>query len=90
MVLGQRRRRFFGIELVMGCDAGPTLNRNWVGTPVPNVGLHGAVGLHRVYAVPYRHAAGRIIYWQVLNTVEWMLASTGDGVDRALCMLFPN
>ena len=32
VVLGQRRRLFVGIE--MGCDTGPTLNRNWVGTSV--------------------------------------------------------
>ena len=28
LVLGQRRRRLTGIEPTMGCDAGPTLNRN--------------------------------------------------------------
>ena len=32
VVLGQRRRRLTGIEPAMGCDAGPTLNRNRVGS----------------------------------------------------------
>ena len=36
-VLGQRRRRLTrrltGIKPAMGCDAGPTLNRYWVGRP---------------------------------------------------------
>ena len=32
-VLGQRGRQFVGIELVMGCDNVPTLNRNRVGMP---------------------------------------------------------
>ena len=31
--LGHHRRQFVGIEPAMGCDAGPTLNRNWVGRP---------------------------------------------------------
>ena len=30
-VLGQHRRRLTGIEPAMGCDAGPTLNLNWLG-----------------------------------------------------------
>ena len=33
VVLSQRRRQFVGIEPAMGCDAGPTLNRNRVGRP---------------------------------------------------------
>ena len=33
LVLGQRRRRLSGIEQAMGCNAGPTLKRNWVGGP---------------------------------------------------------
>ena len=32
-MLGQRRIRLTGIESAMGCDAGPTLNRYWVGRP---------------------------------------------------------
>ena len=39
-MLGQRRRRLTGIEPVMGCDTGPTLNRWWVG-------LHPLYKLHR-------------------------------------------
>ena len=31
LVFGQRRRRLTGIEPAMGCDAGPTLNRNLMG-----------------------------------------------------------
>ena len=30
LVLGQRRRRLTGIDPAMGCNAGPTLNRNSV------------------------------------------------------------
>ena len=41
LVLGQRRRRLTGIELVMGCNAGPTLNRNLL------VGLHPLYQVHR-------------------------------------------
>ena len=37
LVLGQHRRRLTGIEPVMGCVAGPTLNRNWVGRPTSYV-----------------------------------------------------
>ena len=32
-MLGQRRIRLTGIEPGMGCEAGPTLNRYWVGRP---------------------------------------------------------
>ena len=32
-MLGQRRIQLTGIEPAMGCDAGPTLNRYWVGRP---------------------------------------------------------
>ena len=32
-MLGQRRIRLTGIEPAMGCDAGPTLSRHWVGSP---------------------------------------------------------
>ena len=31
-MLGQRQIRLTGIEPAMGCDAGQTLNRYWVGT----------------------------------------------------------
>ena len=37
LVLGQRRRRLTDIEPAMGCDAGPTLNRNLVGRPTSSV-----------------------------------------------------
>ena len=33
LVLSQRSRRLTGIEPAMGCNAGPTLNRNLVGRP---------------------------------------------------------
>ena len=32
-MLGQRRIRLTSIETAMGYDAGPTLNRYWVGRP---------------------------------------------------------
>ena len=32
-MLGQRRIRLTSIEAAMGCDAGPTLNRYWLGRP---------------------------------------------------------
>ena len=34
LVLGQRRGRLTVIDPAMGCDAGPTLNRNLVGRPI--------------------------------------------------------
>ena len=34
LVLGQRRRQLTGIEAAMGCDAGPTFNRNLLGKPI--------------------------------------------------------
>ena len=33
LMLGQRRIRLTGIEPAMGCDAGPEMNRYWVGRP---------------------------------------------------------
>ena len=33
LILGQHRRRLTVIERTMGCNAGPTLSRNWVGRP---------------------------------------------------------
>ena len=46
LVLGQRRRRLTGIEPAMGCDAGPTLNRNLVGRPTSvRVSEHKTIGL---------------------------------------------
>ena len=41
-VLGQRRIRLIGVESAMGCNAGPTLNRNLVG-----IGLHSLYEVHR-------------------------------------------
>ena len=32
-MLGQRRIRLTAIEPAMGCEAGPTLSRYWVGRP---------------------------------------------------------
>ena len=61
VVLDLRRRRFVGIEPAMGCDASPTLNRNWVGRPTSCVGLQD-IGQH-----------------DSLESIDWMLASTGDG-----------
>ena len=36
-MLGRRRRRLTGIELAMGCDAGPTLNWNLMGGSTSSV-----------------------------------------------------
>ena len=36
--LGQRRRRLTSIEPAMGCNTGPTLNRNFAGRPTSSVG----------------------------------------------------
>ena len=33
VAFGQRCRRLTDTEPAMGCNAGPTLNRNWVGRP---------------------------------------------------------
>ena len=37
LVLGQRRGRFTGTDLTMGCNAGPILNRNLVGSVTSSV-----------------------------------------------------
>ena len=37
LVLGRRRRRLTGIEPAIGCNVGPTLNRNLVGRPTSSV-----------------------------------------------------
>ena len=37
LVLGQRRKRLTGIDPAMGCDAGPTLNRNLMGRTTSSV-----------------------------------------------------
>ena len=37
-MLGQRRIRLTSNKPAMGCDAGPTLNRYWVGRPTLCVG----------------------------------------------------
>ena len=42
LVLGQRRTRLTGIEPAMGCNAGPTLNRNLVGRS-----MHPLYEIHR-------------------------------------------
>ena len=36
-MLGQRQIRLTGIEPALGCDAGPTLNRNLVGSPTTDL-----------------------------------------------------
>ena len=55
LVAGQHRRRLTVIEPAMGCDAGPTLNRNWVGRPT-----------HRVYVCRYMRQPNSLAI-QVLN-----------------------
>ena len=40
LVLGQGRRRLTGSEPAMGCNAGPTLNRNLMGRPTSSVRVH--------------------------------------------------
>ena len=45
-MMGQRRVRLTSIEPAMGCDAGPTLNRYWVGRPtlcVPGISYRRVV-----------------------------------------------
>ena len=37
LVLSQLRRRLTDIETAMGCNAGPTVNRNLVGRPTSSV-----------------------------------------------------
>ena len=64
VVLGQCCRRFVGIESAMGCDAGPKLMIWWV-------------GLHRMYEVGL--TSKDMLEHDSLASIEWMLASTGDG-----------
>ena len=51
-MLGQRCRRLIGIEPAMGCDAGPTLNRNLVGRPTSSVQVHRRQVLNECWPVP--------------------------------------
>ena len=51
------------IEPTMGCDAGPTLNQNWVGRPTSCV--RGTL---------WRHAAERFT-----GKIEWTLTSSSHG-----------
>ena len=46
-MLGQRQIRMTSIEPAMGCDAGPTLNRYWVGRPTLCVRVQHSVGRNR-------------------------------------------
>ena len=55
LVAGQHRGRLTVIEPAMDCDAGPTLNRNWVGRPT-----------HRVYVCRYMRQPNSLAI-QVLN-----------------------
>ena len=52
LVLGQRRRRLTGIEPAMGCNAGPTLNRNLVGRPTSSVSGHRRQVLNECWPAP--------------------------------------
>ena len=50
LVLGQRRRQLTGIEPAMGCDAGPTLNRNLVGGRTSSVRATSLGSIERMLA----------------------------------------
>ena len=78
-MLGQRRIRCTGIETVMGCDAGPTLNRYCVGRPKL------CVTGHRIDAytdLSVAVTAGLRSGVKKTSGTTWMLASTGDGGGR--------
>ena len=49
LALGKRRRRLTGIEPAMGCDAGPTLNRNLVGRPTSSVRCKSNIHRRQVF-----------------------------------------
>ena len=68
LMLGQHRRRLTVIERAMGCDAGPTLNRNWVG-----------IGLHRVYVCRYMRQPDSLAI-QILNRCWPAPAMVVEGV----------
>ena len=52
LVLDWCRRRLTGIEPAMGCDAGPTLNRNLVGRPTSSVRGTSYVVLNECWPAP--------------------------------------
>ena len=59
LVLGQRRRRLTGIEPAMGCNAGPTLNRNLMGRPIhPLYEVHRRQVLNGCWSAPAMVAEG--------------------------------
>ena len=81
-MLNQRRILLTGIEPAMGCDAGPTLNRNWV-------------GLHCVYEIIYvyndlsinvtvrsgvKKTHGSTFHWQVLHGCWPIPAMVVEGI----------
>ena len=86
LVLGQRRRKLTSIEPAMVCDADPTLHRNWVGRLTWCVRGTG-------YMVETRTPTYQCHYVTVLSgvkktngdslaSIDWILASAGDGGGR--------
>ena len=72
-MLGQRQIRLNSIETATSCDAGPTLNRYWVGGPtlcVPGT-------TYRRYTDLSMNVTVRSVVKNTTSTT-WMLASTGD------------
>ena len=83
LMLGQRRIRLTGIELAMDCDAGPALNRYWVGRPTLCVRgtSYRRVRLHRLISECHSTFKSEKETRQnvSLASIAWILVSTGDG-----------
>ena len=76
-MFGQRRIRLTGIETAMGCDAGPTLNRYWMGRPTLCV-----PGTSYAYTDLLEDVTVRSGVKDTRHNMDVTLASTGDGFGR--------
>ena len=80
LMLGQRRLPLTGIEPVMGCDAGPKLNRYWVGRPTLCVPGTSYRLVH--WLISGCHSTFSMVRSEKDTGTTCMLASTGDGGGR--------
>ena len=69
LVLGQRRRRLTSIEPAMSCDAGPTLNWNWVGRSTSYVRAKRVFSMYPLWYEYIVETRGSTIHWQLIMDV---------------------
>ena len=69
LVLGQRRRRLTSIEPAMSCDAGPTLNWNWVGRSTSYVRAKRVFSMYPLWYEYIVETRDSTIHWQLIMDV---------------------